>query len=76
MDSAAELLEKMIFEEAAALAPDDVNSSNELYLLTLGSNWYYRRFRINANIILADTKRDIVSESDGNAVALRLQYLF
>ena len=55
---------------------DDLNSSNELYLLTLGGNWYYRKFRVNANIILADTKRDLSNESNGHALALRLQYLF
>jgi hypothetical protein len=55
---------------------DDLNSSNELYLLTLGGNWYYRKFRVTANIILADTKRDLSNESNGHVLALRLQYLF
>ena len=55
---------------------DDLSSSNELYLLTLGGNWYYRKFRVNANIILADTKRDLSNESNGHALGLRLQYLF
>jgi len=55
---------------------DDRNSSNELGLLTLGGNWYYRKFRVSANILLADTQRSIAGENDGNAVSLRLQYLF
>ena len=55
---------------------DDVNSSNELSLLTLGGNWYYRKFRVSANAILADTKRDLLNESNGYALALRFQYLF
>jgi phosphate-selective porin len=55
---------------------DDVNSSNELGLLTLGGNWYYREFRVSANVLLADTKRDVSSESTGYAGALRFQYLF
>ncbi len=55
---------------------DDVNSSNALGLLTLGGNWYYKQFRISSNVIFADTQRDISDESNGNALALRLQYLF
>jgi phosphate-selective porin len=55
---------------------DDLNSSNELGLLTLGGNWYYREFRVSANVLLADTKRDVSNESDGYAGALRFQYLF
>ena len=30
---------------------------------------------VDANIILADTKRDILDESNGHTLALRLQYL-
>ena len=55
---------------------DDVNSSNELGLLTLGGNWHYREIRISANAMLADTKRDVFNESNGYALALRFQYLF
>ena len=55
---------------------DDVNSSNNLSLLTVGGNWYYRKFRVSTNLILADTKRDINDESSGHTIALRLQYLF
>jgi phosphate-selective porin OprO/OprP len=55
---------------------DNVNSSNDLSLLTLGGTWYYRNFRVSANVILADTKRDISDEGSGQAIGLRLQYLF
>ncbi len=55
---------------------DNVNSSNDLGLLTLGGNWYYRNFRVSANLLLADTKRDINDEGSGHAIGLRLQYLF
>jgi phosphate-selective porin len=55
---------------------DDVNSSNEMALLTLGGNWYYNQFRVSTNLIFADTARDISGESRGNVLALRLQYLF
>jgi phosphate-selective porin len=55
---------------------DNVNSSNDLGLLTLGGNWYYRNFRVSANVILAETKRDISDEGSGHAIGLRLQYLF
>lgn len=55
---------------------DDVNSSNELGLLTLGGSWYYHEIRISANAMLADTKRDVFNESNGYALALRFQYLF
>ncbi|HDY82853.1 MAG TPA: hypothetical protein ENH48_07845 [Halieaceae bacterium] len=55
---------------------DDVNSSNELGLLTLGGNWYYHEIRISANAMLAETKRDLLNESNGYALALRFQYLF
>jgi phosphate-selective porin OprO/OprP len=55
---------------------DDLNSSNELGLLTLGGNWYYHSFRVSANVLVADTKRDVSDEDDGYAFALRLTYLF
>lgn len=55
---------------------DDVHSSNDLSLLTLGGNWYYGRFRVSANLILADTARDVFDESSGHSLAARLQYLF
>ena len=55
---------------------DNVNSSNDLSLLTLGGNWYYRNFRVSANLMLADTKRDLNGEGSGHAIGLRLQYLF
>ena len=55
---------------------DNENSSNELRMLTLGGNWYYRKFRMSANLIYADTKRDLVDEGNGHGLGLRLQYLF
>jgi phosphate-selective porin len=55
---------------------DDVNSSNELSVLTVGGNWYYRNFRVAANLIYAETGRDLVDEGDGLALGLRLQLLF
>ena len=55
---------------------DDVNSSNTLALLTLGGNWYYQRFRVSANLILADSDRNVYAQNDGHALAMRLQYLF
>ena len=55
---------------------DDRNSSNEIGLLTLGGNWYYRKFRVSANLLLAGTERNVLGEDDGNAVGMRLQYLF
>ena len=55
---------------------DKVNSANDLSLLTLGGNWYYRNFRVSANLLLADTKRDLGDEGSGHAIGLRLQYLF
>ena len=55
---------------------DDINSSNEFGLLTLGGNWYYRDWRVSVNILLADTRRDLNDEDDGQAFAVRLQYLF
>ncbi len=55
---------------------DDVNSSNSLGLLTLGGNWYHGRYRGSANLILADSKRDLDGEDSGNAVSLRFQFLF
>ena len=55
---------------------DDVNSANELVLFTAGGNWYYRQFRVSANLIFAETERDIRGEDDGFTAALRLQYLF
>jgi phosphate-selective porin len=55
---------------------DDINASNELMLLTLGGSCYYKRIRISANLILADTERDIADENSGHAIAARLQYLF
>ena len=71
---------EQIFEVFARIsvtgANDDRNSSNELGLLTLGGNWYYRKFRVSANILLAETERSVFAEDNGNAVSLRLQYLF
>lgn len=55
---------------------DNVNSENYLNLLTLGGNWYYRNLRVSANLLLADTKRDIRNEGSGHALGMRLQYLF
>lgn len=55
---------------------DKVSSANDLSMLTLGGNWYYRNFRVSANLILADTKRDVSDEDSGHAIGLRLQYLF
>jgi len=55
---------------------NDINSSNELALLTLGGNWYYRQFRVSTNLLFADTGRDVSGENDGHSIALRLQYLF
>ena len=55
---------------------DNVNSANDLGLLTLGGSWYYRNFRVSANLLLAETKRDISGEGSGHALGLRLQYLF
>ena len=72
--------DKHIFEVFARTSfthgNDDVNSSNSLGLLTLGGNWYHRRYRGSVNIILADTKRDLDGEDSGNAVSLRFQFLF
>jgi hypothetical protein len=76
IDAAQEHVFEVFGRVSLTHGDDDLNSSNELYLLTLGGNWYYRKFRVNANIILADTKRDLLDESTGHTLALRLQYLF
>ena len=55
---------------------DNVNSSNNLGLLTLGGNWYHRNFRVSANLLRAETNRDVSGEGSGHALGLRLQYLF
>ena len=55
---------------------DENNSSNELRLLTVGGNWYYHQFRVSSNLLYADTKRNVMEQSDGFALALRFQYLF
>lgn len=44
--------------------------------LTMGGNFYYRKFRVSANILLAETERSVFAKDNGNAVSLRLQYLF
>jgi phosphate-selective porin OprO/OprP len=54
---------------------DDQNSSNSLGLLTLGGNWYHGRYRASANLILADTERDVNGEDGGHAVSLRFQFI-
>ena len=57
------LCEYRVFKKTYAIGRDQID-------------WYYRQFRVNANIILADTKRDVASESNGHALGLRMQYLF
>jgi phosphate-selective porin OprO/OprP len=54
---------------------DDQHSSNSLGLLTLGGNWYHSRYRASANLILADTERDVNGEDSGYAISLRFQFL-
>lgn len=72
--------DEQVFEVFARVSSthgnDNVNSENYLNLLTLGGNWYYRNLRVSANLLLADTKRDISDEGSGHALGLRLQYLF
>jgi phosphate-selective porin len=71
---------KQVFEVFGRISytrgDDDMNPANEMALLTLGGNWYYNQFRVSTNLIFADTQRDVSGESQGNALALRLQYLF
>ena len=76
IDASSEQVFEIFARASLTHGDDDKNSSNELALLTLGGNWYYRQFRVSANILLAETKRDLVNESNGHALALRLQYLF
>jgi phosphate-selective porin len=76
IDAANEHVFEVFARASLTHGDDDINSSNELGLLTLGGNWYYHQFRVSANLIFADTERDIVDQSDGYAMALRLQYLF
>jgi phosphate-selective porin len=76
IDAAHEQVFEVFGRVSLTHGDDDLNSSNELYLLTLGGNWYYRQFRVSTNLIFADTARDISGESQGNALALRLEYIF
>jgi phosphate-selective porin OprO/OprP len=55
---------------------DDEHPWNDLRILTLGGNWYYRQFRGSVNLLLARTRRDVEGEDAGNALAARIQYLF
>jgi hypothetical protein len=38
---------------------------------TLGGNWYYGRFRVSANLILAGTERNVFDENIGHSLAAR-----
>ena len=55
---------------------DDQHTWNDLRILTLGGNWYYRQFRSSVNLLLAETRRDVAGEGAANAIAARIQYLF
>jgi phosphate-selective porin len=55
---------------------DDVNSSNELKMLTVGGSWYVRKFRTSINAIYSRVDRDVLDQDTGLAAVARLQYLF
>ena len=61
-------------KSACAIVAHDGQKTNHqmLALLTLGGNWYDREFRVSANILLAETKRDLVDERNLHAPGLRL----
>ena len=54
---------------------DDLNSSNQLQLATLGANWYFKKWRGGLNLIASETDRDLDDEDNGPGLIVRLQYL-
>ncbi|MEH6582095.1 MAG: porin [Halioglobus sp.] len=54
---------------------DEINGWNDFKSLTLGGNLYYRKLRFSANVLYGESREPIITESDGIAVNLRVQYL-
>ena len=54
----------------------DDDASNDLRMITLGANWYYRNIRASLSLFHGETDRDINEENSGTGAAARLQYLF
>jgi phosphate-selective porin len=54
----------------------DEEASNDLRVITVGGNWFWRKYRVSINGVYAKVDRGINNEDDGLGITARVQYLF
>jgi phosphate-selective porin len=55
---------------------DDINGWNDFKSATVGSNFFFRKFRASVQLMYAESREPIGAQDDGVAINVRAQYLF